>query len=449
MTRHVLALDWERTRRLRGDAEQPGHPHRRPGPRHGRRRCPRRRDERSRDEIADGLRELRRPHDGAAARHGGLDARARRSRARTSDARPGPLARARRRRRRSRSCRSTTVVARRPEPRGHHRREGIFLAARARDPRGRAARRAVDRRRRAAAAAPPRPADPGRHDRPRCPSSSSSRPSCAAHPPRTPSPRRRPSRRRVPAAPTWSSTPRSRRVVDAAPARPRIRRVTQQGMPKVVLSNGVTLHYQQVGEGPDLVMVHGITGNLAVWHLHIVPVLCDRFRVAHLRPARARLQRHAADGLLPPTTWRTTCSGCSTRSSSSGPSSSATATAPTSRSTSPRSHPERVREVVAIEAALPAMEHVRAPRGLGRLGPTGSPCSSRPGIEVPAGAPLRPALPDPGDARPAEEVGPADGACPATRSRSCACSSETTLPEDYRADRDADARAHRRRSRRP
>ena len=42
-------------------------------------------------------------------------------------------------------------------------------------------------------------------------------------------------------------------------------------MPKVTLSSGLRLHYQQVGEGPDLVMVHGLTGNLAVWHLQIVP----------------------------------------------------------------------------------------------------------------------------------------------------------------------------------
>jgi pimeloyl-ACP methyl ester carboxylesterase len=49
-------------------------------------------------------------------------------------------------------------------------------------------------------------------------------------------------------------------------------------MPKVVLRSGVRLHYQQVGEGPDLVMIHGITGNLAVWHLGIVPALSQQFR---------------------------------------------------------------------------------------------------------------------------------------------------------------------------
>jgi pimeloyl-ACP methyl ester carboxylesterase len=41
----------------------------------------------------------------------------------------------------------------------------------------------------------------------------------------------------------------------------------------------VRLHYQLAGEGPDLVMVHGLTGNLAAWHLHLVPALSQRCRV--------------------------------------------------------------------------------------------------------------------------------------------------------------------------
>jgi pimeloyl-ACP methyl ester carboxylesterase len=43
-------------------------------------------------------------------------------------------------------------------------------------------------------------------------------------------------------------------------------------MPKV-FANGINIHYQRVGEGPHLVMLHGLTGNLAVWHLRIVPLL--------------------------------------------------------------------------------------------------------------------------------------------------------------------------------
>jgi pimeloyl-ACP methyl ester carboxylesterase len=50
-------------------------------------------------------------------------------------------------------------------------------------------------------------------------------------------------------------------------------------MPKVRLRNGINIHYLRVGEGPDLVMLHGLTGNLAVWHLKMVPILRDHFRV--------------------------------------------------------------------------------------------------------------------------------------------------------------------------
>jgi pimeloyl-ACP methyl ester carboxylesterase len=47
----------------------------------------------------------------------------------------------------------------------------------------------------------------------------------------------------------------------------------------MVQSNGVELHYLQMGQGPDLVMLHGISGNLAVWHLRMVPLLQQHFRV--------------------------------------------------------------------------------------------------------------------------------------------------------------------------
>lgn len=50
-------------------------------------------------------------------------------------------------------------------------------------------------------------------------------------------------------------------------------------MPKVLLKSGHTIHYQVAGDGPDVVMIHGLTGNLAVWHLHIVPTLWDHFRI--------------------------------------------------------------------------------------------------------------------------------------------------------------------------
>ena len=43
--------------------------------------------------------------------------------------------------------------------------------------------------------------------------------------------------------------------------------------------NGIKLHYQQIGQGSDIVMVHGITGNLAIWHLEIIPGLMDSHRL--------------------------------------------------------------------------------------------------------------------------------------------------------------------------
>jgi pimeloyl-ACP methyl ester carboxylesterase len=47
----------------------------------------------------------------------------------------------------------------------------------------------------------------------------------------------------------------------------------------MITSNGVALHYLQMGSGPDLVMLHGLSGNLAVWHLRMVPLLQQHFRV--------------------------------------------------------------------------------------------------------------------------------------------------------------------------
>jgi pimeloyl-ACP methyl ester carboxylesterase len=49
-------------------------------------------------------------------------------------------------------------------------------------------------------------------------------------------------------------------------------------MPKVNI-NGINLHYITVGSGPDIVMLHGFLGNLAVWHLNIIPELRKHYRV--------------------------------------------------------------------------------------------------------------------------------------------------------------------------
>jgi pimeloyl-ACP methyl ester carboxylesterase len=47
----------------------------------------------------------------------------------------------------------------------------------------------------------------------------------------------------------------------------------------IIRANGVDLHYLQAGNGPDLIMLHGLSGNLAVWHLRMVPLLQEHFRV--------------------------------------------------------------------------------------------------------------------------------------------------------------------------
>ncbi len=38
-----------------------------------------------------------------------------------------------------------------------------------------------------------------------------------------------------------------------------------------VLVNGIKFHYWREGKGPDLIMLHGLMGNLAMWHFTLVP----------------------------------------------------------------------------------------------------------------------------------------------------------------------------------
>ena len=49
-------------------------------------------------------------------------------------------------------------------------------------------------------------------------------------------------------------------------------------MPKALV-NGINIHYQTSGQGPDLVLIHGATGNMAFWYLSSLPVLTQQFRV--------------------------------------------------------------------------------------------------------------------------------------------------------------------------
>jgi len=49
-------------------------------------------------------------------------------------------------------------------------------------------------------------------------------------------------------------------------------------MPKIK-ANELDFHYWQSGQGRDLVLIHGLGGNLAGWHLDLVPELQREFRV--------------------------------------------------------------------------------------------------------------------------------------------------------------------------
>ena len=49
-------------------------------------------------------------------------------------------------------------------------------------------------------------------------------------------------------------------------------------MSKTELASGLNFHYEQLGAGPDVVLIHGLGGNLATWHFNIVPLLWDRYR---------------------------------------------------------------------------------------------------------------------------------------------------------------------------
>jgi len=50
-------------------------------------------------------------------------------------------------------------------------------------------------------------------------------------------------------------------------------------MPRVSVE-GMKFYYQQAGEGPDVVLLHGVTGNMAIWPLiNLMPTLAADFRV--------------------------------------------------------------------------------------------------------------------------------------------------------------------------
>ena len=68
-------------------------------------------------------------------------------------------------------------------------------------------------------------------------------------------------------------------------------------MPRILL-NGTPIHYQQQGQGPDLVLIHGLFSNIAFWWTQAAPLLAGRFRVTALD-----LRGHGFSG-MPATGYR-------------------------------------------------------------------------------------------------------------------------------------------------
>lgn len=52
-------------------------------------------------------------------------------------------------------------------------------------------------------------------------------------------------------------------------------------MPRIVL-RGNQIHYQQLGRGPDVLLIHGLFCNIAFWWFHVAPRLAETRRVTAL-----------------------------------------------------------------------------------------------------------------------------------------------------------------------
>ena len=130
-------------------------------------------------------------------------------------------------------------------------------------------------------------------------------------------------------------------------------------MPKIVLRSGLKIHYQQVGEGPDVVMVHGITGNLAVWHLHLVPALADRFRTLTY-DLRGHGYSDTPSSGYSPDAMATDLIDLLDALDVERPVVIGHSYGADIALYFAGRYPERVREVVAIESALPALDEIRS-----------------------------------------------------------------------------------------
>jgi len=62
-----------------------------------------------------------------------------------------------------------------------------------------------------------------------------------------------------------------------------------------ILVRGIEVHYQTRGEGPDVVLIHGLSSSLASWYNGTMPSLCD----AGFRVTVYDLRGHGLSGLTP------------------------------------------------------------------------------------------------------------------------------------------------------
>ena len=75
---------------------------------------------------------------------------------------------------------------------------------------------------------------------------------------------------------SWSSS--SAATIDGHPTRASSLGA-ETHMPRVT-ANGLNFHYQQAGSGPDVVLIHGVTGDLSIWFLcRAMAVLAETHRV--------------------------------------------------------------------------------------------------------------------------------------------------------------------------
>lgn len=129
-------------------------------------------------------------------------------------------------------------------------------------------------------------------------------------------------------------------------------------MPKALLNSGIKLHYQHVGSGPDVAMVHGITGNMAVWHLRIVPALWDDFRILTY-DLRGHGHSDMPKSGYSPDDMATDLLELLDALEIERPAVVGHSYGADIALYFAARHPERVREVIAIEPALPALEEAR------------------------------------------------------------------------------------------